>query len=167
MVGATPKFALPYPVGTDPISDGDDQIAALATKLDTMFGNVRAATISKGTGTPGFKSTTFFPVTLNQVTVTMSAPGLAFIKARTDASALAGTGYVAHRIGTDPQSEVTWFESGSVARFEFHSAAWVYLPAGATAFVPQMLDFTNSAAGFTVNATVWQVSAFGGTPTLT
>lgn len=34
MPATTTHFALPYPLGTDPISDGDDQIKALAEKLD-------------------------------------------------------------------------------------------------------------------------------------
>jgi hypothetical protein len=39
MPANTPRLALPYPLGTDPVSDGDDAIKNLAQALD--FGGVR------------------------------------------------------------------------------------------------------------------------------
>ena len=36
MPGSTPRLALPYPLGTDPIASGDDIINQLATKLESL-----------------------------------------------------------------------------------------------------------------------------------
>ena len=36
MPGSTPRLALPYPLGTDPIASGDDMIASLAAKLESL-----------------------------------------------------------------------------------------------------------------------------------
>lgn len=37
MPGATTRFQLPYPLGSEPVADGDDAIKALAEKLDTVL----------------------------------------------------------------------------------------------------------------------------------
>lgn len=37
MPSSTPKFNLPYPVGSDPVADGDDAIRLLALALDGLF----------------------------------------------------------------------------------------------------------------------------------
>lgn len=37
MPGTTPLFAFPYPLGTDPISDGDDQMKALAERVEAIL----------------------------------------------------------------------------------------------------------------------------------
>ena len=58
MPGATPRLALPYPLGTDPIASGDDIINQLATKLEalniplqTAAGtiNIQASALAAGT----------------------------------------------------------------------------------------------------------------------
>jgi hypothetical protein len=36
MPGTTPKLALPYPLGTDRVADGDDAIKALAERVETV-----------------------------------------------------------------------------------------------------------------------------------
>jgi hypothetical protein len=38
MPGTTAKLLLPYPLSTDPVSDGDDQMKALADRLELLIG---------------------------------------------------------------------------------------------------------------------------------
>jgi hypothetical protein len=49
MAGATTKYAFPYPLGTDPISDGDDQIKALAERVEAVLGTNRSWQAVRGT----------------------------------------------------------------------------------------------------------------------
>lgn len=42
MPGTTPNMALPYPIGTDKVRDGDNAIKALAESLDGLLGVVTA-----------------------------------------------------------------------------------------------------------------------------
>jgi hypothetical protein len=51
MPATTPKLLLPYPLGTDPIADGDDSIKALAERVETIWtGAWTAATLLGGWG---------------------------------------------------------------------------------------------------------------------
>jgi len=167
MPGSTPKFAFPYPLGTDLIADGDDTIKALAEKVDTVLGTPTNASSTKPHSTPGFKPVGWTEVPASQVTITMAAPGLVLVRASTDIQALTGCGSCSVRIGTNDASMFTWLESGTQARTELQAVAWLYLPAGATALRIQVTTFANSAGGITLNSTRWGVFAVGGTPTLT
>lgn len=162
MPSTTPKFAFPYPVGTDRVTDGDNAIQALAERVETILGTTRVSVVTKGPVSAGFKSTVWFPLAQNAGTLTLSAAGLVLVKGATDISAMGGSGFVQQRLNTDDATVATWYDP--ITRGEFVSFGLYYLPAGATVFTPQVQTFQNSAAGITISATRWQAHAFGGTP---
>lgn len=51
MPGATPNLALPYPLATEPVSQGDDAIKALADNLDALLGGGWTTYVPVWTGT--------------------------------------------------------------------------------------------------------------------
>lgn len=53
MSGATPKLGLPYPVGTDRVSDGDNVIHALAVALDGSTAWVNVTSVGAGYAVTG------------------------------------------------------------------------------------------------------------------
>jgi len=55
MPSTTPKFAFPYPVGTDRVTDGDNAIQALAERVETILGTTRVSVVTKGPVSAGFK----------------------------------------------------------------------------------------------------------------
>lgn len=50
MPANTTRAALPYPLGTDPVSDGDDAIKNLANRLDGSVGNLASVPYAMATG---------------------------------------------------------------------------------------------------------------------
>lgn len=51
MPGATPTYGLPYPVGTDPVADGDNTMQALAQEVEAELARVDAALVAGDTAT--------------------------------------------------------------------------------------------------------------------
>lgn len=166
MPGQTPFYGFPFPVGTDQMSQGDDTLKDFASGLDGLLGAVHTALLTKGTGTPGFNSQTWYPVNMNTVTLTLPAPALCLITAGTDAAGLTDTGSVHHRINADLPSQCIWYE-GNGDRSEFRSLTLMALPAGSITLTPYMQNFKNNATGFSVYATTWGVWALGTVPELT
>lgn len=62
MPSQTPVFALPYPLGTDPVADGDDAIKALAERIEALHVASRQVATSA-----------FFPVGTTSQVVTFPA----------------------------------------------------------------------------------------------
>jgi hypothetical protein len=46
MTATTAKYLLPYPVGTDPVKDGENTIQALATLVDLLLGETGTDSIT-------------------------------------------------------------------------------------------------------------------------
>lgn len=51
MTATTPKYALPYNVGTDPVATADDTMAALAARVDYLLGEAGTFTFGAVAGT--------------------------------------------------------------------------------------------------------------------
>ena len=51
MPSSTTRAGLPYPIGTDPVSDGDDAIKNLANRLDGSSGALASAPYGMAAGT--------------------------------------------------------------------------------------------------------------------
>lgn len=52
MPSETPKYALPYPVGTDRVMDGDNAMQALAERVEAVLGTGRVWTAKQGNPVP-------------------------------------------------------------------------------------------------------------------
>jgi hypothetical protein len=73
MPGTTPIYALPYPVGTDPLQQGDNKIRELAERLEAVLA---AAPYAKATG-PGWGIVNGgVTVTLDNLTTAEEAGGI-------------------------------------------------------------------------------------------
>lgn len=164
-MATTPKFALPYPLGSDLIANGDDVIHSLADRVEAILGTVAKAGASKSVGLTGFKPSGFTVVSAATATLTMTTGALCLVKAAVDISSMTGTGFVTCRIGTDTQSNAAYYESGS-GRAELQPWAVMFAPAGATSLQLFVSTFANPASGITVNSCSWNVYALGGTPTV-
>jgi len=169
MGSQTPKFAFPYPVGTDRVMDGDNAMQALAEKVESLFGVTRSSFVSKAVGLTGYKpGSVWVAVPQTQVTLNLTTPSVCLLSVKTDVGGLIGTGYYAQRIGTDGVSESLIYDPGSgSARFEVTSTSYLYMPAGATVLTLWVNTFATPAAGIQLNSAKWNVYAFGGTPSFT
>jgi hypothetical protein len=148
--------------------DGDNAMQALAERLDVVLGAVRAAMVSKSVALVGVKppSGGWLGITQSQVTVTMSAAALVYLKVASDCQGIIGTGALSQRIGSDDASVATSYDADGDRR-ELTCHSFLYLPAGGTAMQVAFQTFANPAAGFNINTTRWSVYAVGGSPTLT
>jgi len=166
MGSQTPKFAFPYPVGTDRVMDGDNAMQALAEKVEALLGTTRSAVMTKSLGVTGYKPSGQQDVPQSHVNVTMTVAGVALLKAQTDITSMTGCGYVLQRIGSDDATQGQWFETTSAQRCELLSLGWLYLPAGVTNVGVQIGTFANGAAGLSLNTCRWSIHAVGGTPSI-
>lgn len=166
MAGTTAKFALPYPTGTDRVMDGDNAMQALAEKIDAIIGNPRSATTTKTVSASGFKPAGMQVLPNSNVTLTMSAPGLCYIRTASDVGNITGTGYVDYRLTQDLTSSQVLFYDANVPRSELTSHSWLYMPAGPTALTVSFGVFAQNAAGLSIPTVRYTVYAIGGTPSL-
>lgn len=106
MPASTSRTGLPYPLGTDPVSDGDDAIKNLAERLDGTAGNAvsvpfamaagvatvpaPAAVPNGNTVTVTFPASRFTQTPLIYVTTedTLTTPSFPFVASVTAASAI-------------------------------------------------------------------------------
>ena len=119
MPGSTPRLALPYPLGTDPIASGDDMIAQLAAKLEALniawqmaAGTVNVQANGVASGTISGASGVVFPVgrftvpPLVMVTFAAATSGSASGTVR--ASAITVNGFTVALANTHPSSAMTF-----------------------------------------------------------
>jgi hypothetical protein len=108
-VSATTPKGYPYPVGTDPMSDGDLVLNQLATGIDTRLGALASGSVT---------FTRFASTNPDAATVTLPVGRfLAGVPVHTQASAVS-TGPSSCRVGTNPVSNTSftllaWRESGT------------------------------------------------------
>jgi hypothetical protein len=57
MPATTAKYAYPYPLGTDPVSDGDDAIKALADRVEAVNGPVAVNVAYAASAADNFEGT--------------------------------------------------------------------------------------------------------------
>jgi hypothetical protein len=73
MPSSTPKYQLPYPLGTDRVADGDNAIQALAERVEAITPSVRYGVTTMATNAQSDGTITFatpFPNTLTAIVVT-------------------------------------------------------------------------------------------------
>jgi hypothetical protein len=165
MPSQTPKLAIPYPVGTDRVMDGDNAMQSIAEKVDAIFGTARSANLTKSIGVTGFKPAGYTDVPASHVNLTMTAPGVALIRASLDAGGLTGIGFLSVRIGADEATMTQHLESPAV-RVNVIPVVLLYLPSGVTNLGLQVNTFANPAPGIALNSVMWSVIAMGGTPSI-
>jgi hypothetical protein len=167
MPSTTPKLAIPYPIGTDLLADGDNAIQASALRVEAILGSPYRANIQKNVGVTGFKPSGSVVVSAAAVTLTMSGSGgLALVRANTDISSMTGSGFCITRINNDDATQAIYYESGS-GRAELASLALIYVPVGATSLSLYVQTFTNPASGISINSCRWGVFVLGGTAQFT
>lgn len=60
MPANTPKYALPYPLGTDLIANGDDMIKALAERVEAVLGPTSAAVAYSANAIDAYEGSRFY-----------------------------------------------------------------------------------------------------------
>ena len=116
MPGSTPRLALPFPLGTDPLSGGDDAIGALAAKLEALnlAWQMAAGTITLSTTSLASAGSVFTPITfpvgrftlppLVLVTMGSASSGSAFATCRAHVITKDGFSIVITNVGTAAMS---------------------------------------------------------------
>lgn len=166
-MAATSKYAIPYPIGTDRVADGDNAMQAIAEKVDTILGVPNtAATLRKSIGQAGWKPAAGQWVGLPgaATNITMSAGGLALVKLAIDISGITGSASLAVRMDARQDTEVFTFEGAT--RQELRTFTVAYLVAGATTITPYVNTFVTPSAGLTINSVRWDAVAIGGSAAL-
>jgi hypothetical protein len=172
MPANTTKLAIPYPLGTDLLADGDNAIQASAVRLETVLTTPYRANLNKSLTVTGFKPSGSVLVPTATATLTMAGSGgLALVRMNTDISSMTGSGFVITRIGVagglgEDSTQAIYYESGS-GRAELASQGMFYVPVGATTLSLYVQTFANPASGISVNSCRWGVFVLGGTSQFT
>jgi hypothetical protein len=172
MPANTPKLAIPYPLGTDLLADGDNAIQASAERVENVLGTPYRANLNKALSVSGFKPAGSVLVPSATATLTMvGCGGLALVRQNTDISSMTGVGFAITRIGVngglgDDATQAIYYESGS-GRAELASQALVWCAVGVTTLNLYVQTYANPAAGISVNSCRWGVFVLGGTAQFT
>lgn len=163
----TPKFNLPYPVGTDAVRDGDNYMQALAEAVDTLFSSVISRSAFKTVGWDDVGGAPdWAEVPGSQIFLHVDPPGaLVYLKAQTvigdtlGPSGEPGVLYVATRIDADDASLGQWFEHGPDGWVE--STQWRYFLGPGVFDLHTQVKTGNPGYTFDMPAMVWQAYGFG------
>ena len=115
MPGSTPIYGFPYPLGSDPVSDGDSVIRELAEDVETVIaGNVGLAKVGAGT----FTNTVEFDITgFNALPVNISRMYRLIISAKRLAPGTGTTSFAARLNNAGTNITPGYFQGGSYTEF--------------------------------------------------
>jgi hypothetical protein len=167
MGGETPRFAIPFPAGTDAVRDGDDYMEALAQRVDDVLGVVHSARVAKTVAWNDAGVSGWVEVVDSTASLVVGPPGaLCFVRAIGDIADYLGVGYIGQRIGFDDVSASVVYDQGIVApRSSLVSTQWAYMAEGTYALSTHVSAF--NAFTFDINSVTWQVYALGAGISLT